>query len=230
MPNCNAFIFARGGSKRLPGKNIKELLGKPLLAYAIEQAQASRYINKVIVSTDCSLIKRVATIYGAEILDRPDDLAGDGSPELLSWKHALFNYPCDIFVSIPATCPFRETANIDLCIESLNDNDMAIAVQESKSNPFFNQGTIENGLFRFLHQPVDRSQDAPKMYDISGAVYVANSRFILETDSLWHGEIKPVVLPFAVDIDTYTDFLMAESLIRHHNRAASVMNEDTSAA
>lgn len=88
--SCVAFIFARGGSKGLPNKNIKPLLGKPLIAYAIETALKSPSIQRVLVSTDDPEIMRIANEFGAEVpFQRPSELAQDDSPEILSWQHAL---------------------------------------------------------------------------------------------------------------------------------------------
>ena len=85
-----AFIFARGGSKGLPGKNIKIFSGKPLIAWSIEQAKKLSSIDRVIVSTDCSEIARVAKEYGAEVpFLRPDNISEDDSPEWMAWRHAL---------------------------------------------------------------------------------------------------------------------------------------------
>lgn len=86
---CFAFVFARGGSKGLPGKNIKPLLGKPLIHYAIETAIACPSISHVFVSTDDKEIAKCATIAGATIIPRPKNLATDTSPEWLSWRHAM---------------------------------------------------------------------------------------------------------------------------------------------
>jgi CMP-N-acetylneuraminic acid synthetase len=84
-----AFIFARGGSKGLPGKNIKRLLDKPLIQYSIETAKACPLIDKVFVSTDDENIANVALVNGAIVILRPEELASDKSPEWLSWRHAI---------------------------------------------------------------------------------------------------------------------------------------------
>lgn len=108
----DSFIFARGGSKGLPGKNIRMLAGKPLIAWSIEHAKAVSCIDRVIVSTDSEEIAEVAQNYGAEVpFLRPHDLAKDDSPEWLAWCHALrylgdnnMGMP-DIMVSVPVTAP-----------------------------------------------------------------------------------------------------------------------------
>ena len=110
-----AFIFARGGSKGLPNKNIRDFCGKPLIAWSIEQALNVKEISQVIVSTDSQEIAQIAKDFGAEVpFLRPSELAADDSSEILSWQHALNfvnlttgNYP-ELFVSIPTTSPLRK--------------------------------------------------------------------------------------------------------------------------
>lgn len=122
--NAIAFIFARGGSKGLPGKNIRTLESKPLIAWSIEQALAIKRIKRVIVSTDSEEIAAISRVYGAEVpFIRPAELARDDSPEWLAWRHAL-NYiretlgllP-DVMVSVPATAPLRSSVDIDNCLD-----------------------------------------------------------------------------------------------------------------
>ena len=109
-----AVIFARGGSKGVMRKNIRPLAGKPLIAYAIEVARASRWIDQVVVSTDDPEIAAVAQHYGAEVpFMRPSELARDDSPEWLAWRHAIRTLGAgqgraiDVFVCVPATSPLR---------------------------------------------------------------------------------------------------------------------------
>ena len=119
-----AFIFARGGSKGLPGKNIRPLGGKPLIAWSIEHALAVKRIERVIVSTDSEEIAAVARDYGAEVpFIRPAELAQDDSPEWLSWRHAL-NYLGEttgalpeVMVSVPTTAPLRLAIDIENCLD-----------------------------------------------------------------------------------------------------------------
>ncbi|MCG6364299.1 cytidylyltransferase domain-containing protein, partial [Vibrio fluvialis] len=117
-----AFIFARGGSKGLPGKNIKPLAGKPLLHYSIDSALAAPSIEQVFVSTDDAEIAQVARNGGAIVIDRPAELADDASPEWLSWRHAIewvrANYgDFDGFISLPATAPLRAVSDIESAIQ-----------------------------------------------------------------------------------------------------------------
>lgn len=120
-----AFIFARGGSKGLPGKNIKPLAGKPLVTYSIETAQRCSSIECVFVSTDDADIASVARESGATVIVRPAELATDTSPEWLSWRHAIewvesHHGKFDGFVSLPATSPLRSVFFLSSCSHGKN--------------------------------------------------------------------------------------------------------------
>ena len=112
------YIFARGGSKGIKNKNISKLNGKPLIYYTIREAKKSKYINRIVVSTDDNKIKRVAKKLKVEILNRPKKLARDKTPELDAWKHAIktekdrFNNN-DLFISLPTTSPLRSVNDIN---------------------------------------------------------------------------------------------------------------------
>ena len=142
-----AFIFARGGSKGLPGKNIRLLGGKPLIAWSIEHALAVKRIERIIVSTDSEEIAVVAREYGAEVpFIRPAELARDNSPEWMAWRHAL-NYLSEstgvlpeVMVSVPATAPLRHALDIENCLDEYekSDADIVITVTEAHRSPYFN--------------------------------------------------------------------------------------------
>jgi len=232
---CIAFIFARGGSKGVPRKNIKLLHGKPLIAYAIECALKSKYIDRVIVSTEDEEIARVACDYGAEVpFIRPTELADDKSSEILSWKHAInilkvkneIDIKNDIFVSIPCTSPFRIPIDIDNCIDILLDNntDLSITVKDAERHPSFNMVKMNeaNGLCSLLmplETNVVRRQDAPKAYDITTVCYAGKADYIMKMQSLFEGQVVASIVPNerALDIDTEFDFKFAEFLMRENN-------------
>lgn len=227
-----AFIFARGGSKGCVGKNIRPLAGKPLIAYAIEAAKQSRYITRVVVSTDDAAIAGVATRCGAEVpFMRPSELAADNSPEWLAWKHAITETEshygkgsCDLFVSVPATCPLRGVEDIDHAIEALIANEQAdiiLTTTQSHSNPYFTMvakdAASRVSIAANPPQPVARRQDAPEIFDIVGVAYAARRDFVMRANGVWEGNVFAVTIPQerAIDIDTEHDFLMADLLMRH---------------
>jgi N,N'-diacetyl-8-epilegionaminate cytidylyltransferase len=224
------FIFARGGSKGVKKKNIRILAGKPLIRYAVEEALKSQYIEKVMVSTDNEEIKQAALAAGAKIpFTRPSGLAGDTSPEWLSWQHAVrtlkdMGEPFDIFVSVPTTSPLRSVTDIDACIEALmmdKGADAVITVTKAARHPSFNMVVMDDKGFAAIAVPekgtVSRRQDASRMYDITTVAYAARPEFILKASSLFEGRVKAVEVPQerALDIDTEFDFLVAELLINH---------------
>lgn len=222
------FIFARGGSKGLPGKNIRLLAGKPLIAWSIEQALAVNRIERIIVSTDSEDIAAVAREYGAEVpFMRPSHLAQDHSPEWMAWRHALEYLKTsegempDTMVSIPATAPLRLPVDIELCLDEYEKGgvDMVITVTEARRSPYFNMvkrngdGTV--GLVIPPQSGISRRQDAPVVYDMTTVAYVANSRFVMSHQGVFEGKVRAVIVPAerALDIDTALDFQMAECLM-----------------
>lgn len=221
-----AFIFARGGSKGLPGKNIKPLAGKPLLQYSVDCALAAPSIDKVFVSTDDRAIAQIAIEGGAIVIDRPIELASDTSPEWLSWRHAIEwvqnHYgEFDGFVSLPATSPLRSVEDVENAINQLNntDADICISVTPASRSPFFNMVKLtESGLVELVNKPqgeVVRRQDAPAVFDITTVVYAAAPEFILNHYGIFSGKVTSIEVPKerAVDIDDYWDYKFAEVLL-----------------
>lgn len=232
--HATAFIFARKGSKGLPGKNIKLFHGKPLIARAIEQAQKAKKINRVIVSTDSQEISEIALSYGAEVpFLRPKNLSEDSSPERKAWQHAL-NFLLeeegklpDIMISVPATSPLREPSDLDACIEEYlnSDVDTLLTVIEAARNPYFTMLSKDKntGLFDLAfksEKQIIRRQDAPKIYDIASIAWVTDPNFVISNDNLYDGRVGAIEVPAerAIDIDTMLDFKIAELLFheKHH--------------
>lgn len=218
--NIFAFIFARGGSKGIPFKNIVNLNGKPLIQYSIEIAKQMDQIQKIFVSTDCEKIKAVSLENDVEVIDRPPDLATDQSPEWLSWQHAIrttkekygnFKY----FLSLPATSPLRNKSDIEKCIYALNKNvDLVLTMTEAKRNPWFNMVKFsENGNLKLIINDkfISRRQDAPICYDLTTVAYFARPSFILKSKGIWDGKVAGVEIPNerAIDIDNLFDLEIA---------------------
>lgn len=222
-----AFIFARGGSKGLPGKNIKKFAGKSLIARAIEHAQSIPCVQRVIVSTDCNEIAKNALDSGAEVpFIRPDYLAQDDSPEWLAWQHAIKylihqeKYDFDVMVSVPVTAPLRKPSDISKCLDEYEEKkpDAVITVTDAHRNPYFNMVTSNSGGFMKLlieaEENITRRQDAPEVFDMTTVCYVANTRFVLENRGIFAGKVSYVKIPIerSIDIDTELDFKIAEFL------------------
>lgn len=198
-----AFIFARGGSKGVPKKNIRHIAGKPLIAHAIATAQESKHITKVVVSTDNPDIGNIAERYGAEVLIRPGDLASDTSLEFASWKHAVDHYNMHIFVNVPATCPLRTVEDIDKTIEAYKYNAVDVA---------FTTKEVKEFILDMDGIPAARRQDLPKRSAVVGSCYVTNPQFIRRSNSIFDGSYMTVEVPEerSLDIDTEFDFTMAK--------------------
>lgn len=230
---ATAFIFARGGSKGLPGKNIRPLGGKPLIAWSIEHALAVSRIERVIVSTDSEEIAAVAREYGATVpFIRPAELARDDSPEWLAWRHAI-NYLQEsdgvlpqMMVSVPTTAPLRLPHDIENCLDEYEkgDADMVITVTDAHRSPYFNMvqgrpdGTV--GLVIPPQSAIARRQDAPAVYDMATVAYVVRPEFVMSHKSAFEGRVRAVHVPTerALDIDTLLDFQIAECLLNARER------------
>lgn len=226
--NVVAIIFARGGSKGLPGKNIRLLGGKPLITWSIEHALAVKRITRVLVSTDSDEIAALALKNGAEVpFLRSAELATDDSPEWLAWRHAL-NYlrettgelP-DVMVSVPATAPLRLPQDIENCLNEFenHDADIVITVTDAHRSPYFNMvKTNADGSVGLVNPPqkaIARRQDAPIVYDMATVCYVVKPEFVMSHESTFEGRVRSVHVPIerAIDIDTLLDFQIAEHLI-----------------
>ncbi|PAW77378.1 MAG: acylneuraminate cytidylyltransferase [Verrucomicrobia bacterium Tous-C9LFEB] len=220
-----AFIFARGGSKGLPGKNVRPLGGIPLIGHSIRTARACSGVQRIIVSTDDNEIARVAREQGAEVpFMRPAELASDTAPEWLAWRHAIESVggvdAFDIFLSLPATSPLRSTEDVEKCIDLLehSDADVVVSMRDAERNPYFNmvKAAPDGKLQLFATPPpgVHRRQDAPPVFDLTTVAYVTRPEFVLKANRIFDGTVRGVVVPWerAVDIDTENDFAIAELL------------------
>ena len=225
-----ALVCARGGSKGVPGKNIRLLGGRPLIGWSVQVVKSVERISKLIVSTDSEKIAQVAREEGALVpFMRPEELAQDNSPEWLVWRHAL-NYllengeqDIDALIIVPPTAPLRSAQDIENCIDEYEkgDVDVVITVSDAHRSPFFNMIKNDNDGFSTLVIPptetVIRRQDAPEVYDMTTVAYVVRPDFVLQQNALFEGKVRSVHIPpeRALDIDTLLDFKIAECLISH---------------
>ena len=237
-PRTVAFIFARGGSKGLPGKNIMRLAGKPLIAHSIDVARATPGIETVIVSTDDAAIAEVARAHGAEVpFVRPAELAQDASPEWLAWRHAINWFQTergafDVFLSLPATSPFRSVDDVSACLAAMHSDpqaDMVITVAEAHRSPWFNMVSLDDQGYAHLVNAagagVVRRQDVPVVFDITTVAYVARPAYVLNAERMLAGRVRTVTVPAerALDIDTPYDFRLAQAIamLRDADRAGA---------
>lgn len=219
-----AVIPARGGSKGIPKKNIRKLAGKPLIAWTIDAALKSQYIDKCVVSTDDFEIQKVAECYGGEVLVRPDELAQDDSPSIATILHAVDNNPnFDFVVMLQPTSPLRTEKDIDACIEVCirGNEECCVSVTEVAVSPYWMYKLDnENRLNAIL--PIDKDmwyqrQKLPVVYQLNGAVYVASVKYARKHFAMVDSGAKAYVMPpeRSYDIDDMTDFMLVEYVVNH---------------
>jgi len=217
-----AIIPARGGSKRLPRKNVLDLNGKPLIAWSIEAGLQSKYIDKVIVSSDDDEILEASKKYGAETIKRPNELASDTATTFDTLKHTIDNIEkYDYIILLQATSPLRNEKHIDKAIELLESKeaDAIVSVCEMDHSPLWsNTLPLDNSMIGFLKDAIlnKRSQDLEKYFRLNGAIYICKTEKLLENKSFF---LKDSIFAYvmdkesSIDIDEKIDFIFAKTLI-----------------
>ncbi|MDN3614788.1 cytidylyltransferase domain-containing protein [Vibrio gallaecicus] len=229
-----AIVPARGGSKRLPRKNIKVLNGKPLIQWSIESALGNKDISKVMVSTDCQEIADIALQAGAEVpFIRPDSLATDTSSSSDVVRHALDYYKekgevFDFVLLLQPTSPIRNAIHNEQAINLLKDKkaDAVVSVCECDHSPLWSN-TLPSDLAmdHFIKDEIKntRSQDLQPYYRLNGAIYLAKVSRFYEEDSLFlSSNIYAYLMDneSSVDIDHELDFLLAETVLKYKEKHA----------
>jgi CMP-N,N'-diacetyllegionaminic acid synthase len=226
-PYAFAVIPARGGSKGLPGKNLRVLGSLSLIAHAVASCREAKRLGRFVVSTDSEAIAAAARAAGAEVpFVRPAELATDevGMVPVLQhavrWLDGATGIRPDYVVTIQPTSPFRVGADIDETIAKIVETgaDSAQTVTEASYHPFFMKtldGDRTIPLFHEGHKYV-RRQDAPPVYQPSGAVYVTSYEVLMDEGRVLGQDNRAVIRGFesSVNIDTEWDFLLAELLLR----------------
>jgi CMP-N-acetylneuraminic acid synthetase len=215
-----AIIPARGASKRLPRKNILDLSGKPLIAWTIEAALGSKYIDRVVVSTDDQEIANIAKKHGADIpFIRPSELATDQTTSVDVVLHLLnqlekIEDKYDYVILLQPTSPLRTAKNIEEAIKLLRtkNSDAVISVCESGHPPlWYNTLPDDMSMDNFLDASIKnkRSQDLPKQYRINGAIYISSIERLRNESSFFLSENCHAYIMeqnVSIDIDTRDDF------------------------
>ncbi len=221
-------ICMRGGSKGVPNKNLRDLNGKPLMAYTIEQALESGLFEHVVVSTDSAEIAAASISCGAEAwFTRPNELATDEAPKIPVIRHALleaerhYGQQFDVLVDLDATAPLRSVEDIrDGYRQFIAENaEILISGCPARSNPYFNMVERVDGRIRLvkaLDTPPVRRQDAPAVYDMNASIYIWRRESLLENDTLFTDKTSLYVMPEerSVDIDTNMDWNVVEFIIK----------------
>jgi len=216
-----AIIPARGESKRIPRKNVKELCGKPLIAYIIETALKVREIDRVIVSTEDKEIAEIVKKYGAEVpFIRPEELARDETPTLPVLQHTIRyleekeNYMPDIVVLLYATSPLLRAESVSEAINLLKKGkfDSVLSVVEDRGHYWIEQ----NGVYERLYPKVVKNRQFIKpLLKENGAIYICNTALLMEKNEIVGGKIGFLAMQRekSIDIDELLDFEFAEFLL-----------------
>ncbi len=228
--NILALIPARGGSKGVPRKNIRPLLGKPLLAWTIEEAKKSRRISRIVVSTEDREIADVAVKFGAEVpFLRPEELARDESPAMdcvihaLQWLKNNQTYNPDLLLLLEATAPLSTVDDIDNAIEILlskgNEIDAVVGIREVSEHPFWMSTIDEKGFIRDFvktDREYTRRQDLPPVYMVNGAIYLCKTELLLKERTFTPQRTFGFIMPLerSIDINNEIEFRLAELYLK----------------
>ena len=227
--NVLAIIPARGGSKGLPGKNVRDLCGKPLIQWSIEAALNSRYIDKVIVTTDDENIANIARSVGADIpFIRPKELASDESPSSEAILHALDYFEeqesYEYFVLLEPTSPLTESKDIDQALFELDDSKyssiVGIANVQDYHPEFCVKKSKDNHILKFNGASFDapsRRQDLEPVYSFDGSLYISRVKSYKENKTFYHSLTLGYLCEEwkRFEIDTLTDFIIVEAILNN---------------
>ncbi len=222
-----AIIPARGGSKGLPGKNIKELCGKPLIAWSIEQAKASKYIDEIFVSTDSREITDVAEQFGIYVpFLRPEELAKDTSPSSEFITHTIEYFrnkgvEYDYILLLEPTSPLRDIEDIDNGIKILINNKNAKSIvgvcKSEETHPAFLVNISKNGFLKpYLDKmTVKRRQDLDDIFFFEGSLYISDVSYFLKEQTFYHSKTLPFIFEKykSFEVDDLVDFYIIEKLM-----------------
>jgi len=221
-------ICARGGSKGLPGKNIRRIARHPLIAYTIAVARACRSIDRVVVSTDDDEIAAAARRYGAGVLVRPARLARDDTPKVPVLQHAVravereLERHVELVVDLQVTSPLRTVGDIERCLRAVRKpaTDVALTVAPARNNPYYDLIEERRGYLVTSKRPpraITRRQDAPPVLVVTGSVYAYRRDYLMtEGAEVLGRRTRGVMVPEerGLDIDTALDLALLELLVR----------------
>lgn len=216
-----AFIFARGGSKRLKNKNLRIINGKPLIYYSIKIAQEIKKIEDIYVSSDNKKILDYALSLGAKIIKRPKYLSTSKADEIMAWKHAV-NFVLkkgiafDYFLSLPTTSPLRIKRDIYRVFKSLKINtDIVLTATDTHRNPWKNMLILNDKKPQIINK-IKNPTMIPKVYDLTMIAYLATTKYVLNCKNLLDGNVELCFIPRnrSIDIDDSYDLSLAEILMK----------------
>ncbi|WP_298241939.1 acylneuraminate cytidylyltransferase family protein [uncultured Bradyrhizobium sp.] len=222
-------ICARGGSKGVVGKNARDLLGKPVLAWSIAQARETGLFDAIAFSSDSDALLDAALKAGADIaVKRPDEMATDTAPKLPAIRHCLEQAIAqtgktpEIFVDLDVTSPLRLASDITGAVALLRESGArnVITGAPARRSPYFNlveqrtDGSV--GLSKSADPPITRRQDAPRCFDMNASIYVWRVAPFLEQPAVFYPDTRLFEMPEdrSIDIDSDLDFALVELLLR----------------
>ncbi len=224
-----AIIPARGGSKGIPGKNIREVAEKPLITYSIEAALQARLMDRVIVSTDDQAIAEVAAEYGAEVIHRPEDISGDLASSEAALLHVLETlkkkegYTPDLLIFLQCTSPLTLPADIDGTVQALLDHEAETAFAAAPFHYFIWSKSPDGDMIGVNHDKIKRlmRQQRKEQFIETGAVYVMRVPGFLEHNHRFFGRTVMYKMPEerCFEIDEPIDLLIAEQLIARQKKS-----------
>ena len=221
-------IGARKNSKEVIGKNFREIAGKPMIDWSLDQLFRNKKIDKVIVSTDDQKIYKHSLKKGAiDIGLRPEILASDTASKFSVWKHSLellnkhFN-KIDIFVDLDCTSPLREDKDIDNAIDLYREKkpDMVMSCCDARKNPYFNLVELDDSGKLKISKPLTNNivarQTAPRVFEHAASTYVISPTYLSKANFLLEGNVIPYIMPYerCIDIDTEFDLKIVELLMK----------------
>ncbi len=230
-------LCARGGSKGVKGKNLRELAGKPLLAYSILQAQKSGLFDSIAVSSDSEQILSVAREYGVELaIVRPAEMATDTAGKLPAIRHCVLSAETtldrrfDIIVDLDATSPLRLVSDIQGAVQLLESSDApnVITGAPARRSPYFNlaeelsDGSVK--LAKTLSNPILRRQDAPRCFDMNASIYAWKRQTLMDCEGVFQTGTRLFEMPEerSIDIDSELDFEWVKFIAIHRKRFQDV--------
>ena len=220
-------ICMRGGSKGVPGKNIRPLNGKPLMEYTIKQAVRSNLFENIVISTDSEVIASNVRSMGLDVwFLRPKKYAADKAPKIPVIIHALkkaekyFKKEYPIIVDLDVTSPLREVEDITRAMEQFNSSKCSnlVTACKARKNPYFNMLEKKGEEFKLVKEskePLNRRQDAPEVYEMNASIYIWSRSYLLANKPLISKDTSCYIMPEerSVDIDSELDFSYVEFLI-----------------
>ncbi|MFX1391963.1 MAG: cytidylyltransferase domain-containing protein [Promethearchaeota archaeon] len=223
-----ATICARGGSKGVKNKNIRLLLGKPLIAYSIEVLKVWGKADKIICSTDSNKIMEIAREFGADTpFRRPAELATDDANKLTVLKHILDfcdkneNNKYDYIIDLDPTAPLRTVENINQAFNIFikSDADILFSVYKAHKNPYFNMVELDEHGYAHLSKTTNKSiftrQSAPKVYSMNASIYIYRRKFLKNTSNILSGKsLIYEMSDLSIDIDRQVDFDFIEFILK----------------